>query len=157
MDIEQDWLNFAADDLRRLRLATGHTLEDCGIAVGVSAVQWWRYENAVQPVPLRRAAAVALFLERLRDGERMETGASADAIPVLPLGDGPDDDVISERARREAEALGAAYSFMNLGPLDLAASAKDWDNPRMREMRSAVRRVLRKRIEVLGVDPPRME
>lgn len=155
--MEQARLDIAIDDLRRLRLATGHTLEDCGAAVGVSAVTWWRYENAEQPIPAARADAIAHLLERLRDGERMETGRSADAIPALPLGDDPDDDVLTERARRERDNLSAAENFMNLKPLDLAAAARDWDSYRMREMRRAARRVLRKRIDDLGIEPPRME
>lgn len=156
-DVERVRQEFAGGEARELRLATGHTIEDCGAAIGVSGLTWWRYESAKQPIPARRAEAVARFLERLRAGERMETGRSADAIPALPLGDGPGDDVITERARREADTLAAAESFMNLKPLDLAAAAKDWDSDRMREMRRAVRRVLRKRINALGIDPPKKE
>ncbi len=152
-DIERVRQEFASGEALELRLRTGHTLDDCAAAAGVSGVSWWRYENGEQSITAQRAPFVARVLERMRLGERLETGGSADAIDVLPLGDG----AIAERARRERDNLGAAEDFLSLSAVEMAGQAPEWDSPTMLEVRAAARRVLRKRIDALGIEPPRTE
>lgn len=134
---------FAAGEVRILRLATEDTLEACADAAGVSVATWWRWENSESPVGPRNAPAAARVVERLRAGEHI--GARVDST-------------IYEQAREERAQLQAIEDFLRLSAASAEAEVADlWDNPRMAEARRTARRVLAKRRRALGIEPPEEE
>lgn len=151
---EVEWVReaFASGSAAKLRLVTDHTIYECGEAAGISGAAWWKCENGTRITSLR-AATLAGVLRRMRNGERLGTGAGADAATTPPVGDNAG----TKRARHELALLVAAENFMTLSPAELVKSAPQWSSVFVRETRTAARRVLRKRIFELGGEPQTKE
>ena len=151
---ELEWVRetFASGSAAKLRLVTDHTIYECGEAAGTSGRAWWKFENG-SPITAHRAETLAAVLRRLRNGERLGTGAGADTVSAPPVGE----DAVAKRARHELALVVAAENLMSLSPAELVKTAPQWDSVLVRETRTVARRVLRKRIFELGGEPPTEE
>jgi hypothetical protein len=147
---ELEWVReaFASGSAAKLRLVTDHTIYECGEAAGIKGAAWWKFENG-NPITSHRAETLAPVLRRLRTGERLGAGDSAEAVSAPPAAE----DAVARRARHEIALLVAAENFMSLSPAELVKAAPQWDSSLVRETRTAARRVLRKRIFELGGEP----
>jgi hypothetical protein len=140
---------FAGGSAARLRLATGHTIYDCGDAAGISGESWWKFEHGTL-ITAHRAPLLASVLRRMRNGERLGAGSDVGTADVRPT----EEDESATRVRHERSLLVAAEAFMKLSAPDLVAAAPTWDSDSVRKMRAAAGRVLRRRIEELGMEAP---
>jgi hypothetical protein len=148
-EVERVRKAFADGTAAKLRLATGHTIYDCGEAAGISGEAWWKFEHGTL-ITAHRAPLLAAVLRRMRNGERLEAGSSTETGSAPPV---VEDDA-TKRVRHERDLLVAAEAFMHLSPADLVAAAPTWDSEPVRQMRAAAGRVLRRRIGELGVETP---
>jgi hypothetical protein len=138
---------FASGNAAKLRLATGHTIYDCGEAAGISGEAWWKFEHGTL-ITAHRAPLLAAVLRRMRNGERLESGSGVETAATPPAVE----DDSTKWVRHERDLLVAAEAFMKLTPSELVAAAPTWDSETVRQMRAAACRTLRRRIGELGVE-----
>ena len=143
---------FASRKVTVLRLLTGHSVHDCGNAVGITGGAWWGLENG-QLITEHRAETLIPVLQNLQNGERL--GEKPKTETPSPPAEVEDEE--AKRVRHEIALLVAAERLMNLSSADLVYAAPTWDSASVQETRRVARNVLRQRIADLGGEPSAKE